>query len=164
VRTVWAEIGRGTLALIAFRQFRRAELGLDFVEQRHERYRIEIDNADNPPLEITGVEAEGPRWRVVLLDSGNRTYRVAYGSDTAETPHYDTTMVLDAIHHRGYQPVAVTLGPQTANPAYREGRTLPGFLNGAAFLTLAIIAMVLVLAWILFRAGQQLNKLPQEDV
>src|SRR6185437_13430610 len=113
VRTDWAEIGRGTLVLIAFREFRRAELSLDFPEHRHEHYRIEFDNADNPPLEITGVEAEGPRWRMVFLGSEGRIYRVAYGSDAAEPPRYDTAAVLDALH-RGYQPVTVKPGPQTA--------------------------------------------------
>src|SRR5262249_6384321 len=69
VRTNWAEVGQGTLVLIQFRAFRRAELHLDFPEQRHQHYRLVIDNADNPPLEITGVEAEGPRWRLVFLGS-----------------------------------------------------------------------------------------------
>jgi hypothetical protein len=30
-----------------------------FAERRSESYQIVIDNADNPPLEITSVQAEG---------------------------------------------------------------------------------------------------------
>ena len=84
VRTEWVEVGRGTVVNIQFRAFHRAELRVDFPEQRQEHYRLEIENADNPPLEITAVDAEGPGYRLVFLRSEGRTYRLEYGSDTAE--------------------------------------------------------------------------------
>ena len=46
---------------IQFRAFHRAELQVDFPEQRQEHYRLEIENADNPPLEITGGRRRGRR-------------------------------------------------------------------------------------------------------
>jgi hypothetical protein len=163
VRTDWVDVGRGTLVNIQFRAFRRAELKVDFAEQRQDRYQLVIENADNPPLEITGVEAEGSGYRLVFLSSEGRTYRVEYGSDTAESPRYDTAVVLAPLQ-RGFQPVTVKLGPQIANPGYRAERGLRNILNSALFLTLAIVAMVLVLAWALLRAGQRIKNLPQQEV
>jgi hypothetical protein len=163
VRTDWVDVGRGTLLNIQFRAFRRAELKVDFPEQRQERYQLVIENADNPPLEITGVEAEGAGYRLVFLSSEGRTYRVEYGSDTAESPRYDTATVLAPLQ-RGFQPVTVKLGPQIANPGYRSQRGLRDILNSALFLTLAIVAMVLVLGWALLRAGQRIKNLPQQEV
>jgi hypothetical protein len=58
----------------------------------------------------------------------------------------------------------VTLGPQIANREYRRERGLRDILGGPAFLALAIVVMVIVLAWALFRAGQRIKKLPQEDL
>jgi hypothetical protein len=64
---------------------------------------------------------------------------------------------------RGYHPVSVKLGPQVANPAYRGDRSLQAFFNSPLFLILACVAMVLVLAWALFRAGKSIKKLPQGE-
>jgi hypothetical protein len=163
VRTDWVEVGRATVSLIQFRAFRRAELRVDFSEQRQEHYQLVIENADNPPLEITGVEAEGTPYRLVFLGSQGRTYRVEYGSETAEPPQYDTAAVLASLS-RGYQPVTVKLAPQIANSGYRAERGFRDIFNSTAFLTLAIVAMVLALGWALFRAGQRIKKLPREEL
>jgi hypothetical protein len=163
VRTDWVEIGSATLSLIQFRAFRHAELRVDFPEMRQEHYQLVIENADNPPLEITGVEAEGTPYRLIFLGSRGRTYRVEYGSDKVEAPQYDTAAVLASMS-RGYQSVTVKLAPQIAIPGYRAERGFRDILSSTVFLTLAIVAMVLALGWALFRAGQRIKKLPQEDV
>ncbi len=59
-RTDWVNVGHGTAVNVQFRAFHRAELNVEFPEQRYEHYRLEIENADNPPLEITGIDAQGP--------------------------------------------------------------------------------------------------------
>jgi hypothetical protein len=163
VRTDWVEVGRGTLSLIQFRAFRRAELQVDFPQQRQERYQLVIENADNPPLEITAVAAEGAGHRLVFLGTEGRTYRVDYGSDSAEPPRYDTAAVLASLQ-KGFQPVTLKLGPQFANPGYNTVHGPRDFLNSTIFLTLAIVVMVLVLAWALFRAGRRIKNLPQEEL
>jgi hypothetical protein len=163
LQTDWTEVGHGTLVLIQFRAYRRAELGIAFPEGRHERYQLVIEDADNPPLEITGVEPDGTGYRLVFLSSEGRTYRVEYGSDTVEKARYDTAAVLASLG-KGYQPVMAKLGPEVPNARYRAGRGLGDILNSTLFLTLAVVVMVLVLAWVLFRAGQNIKKLPPEDV
>ena len=65
--------------------------------------------------------------------------------------------------NRGYQPVSVKLGPEVPNPGYRGPSGLTAFLNSPFFLDLAIVVMVLVLAWALFRAGKSIKKLPAEE-
>jgi hypothetical protein len=163
VRTDWVEVGRAKVSLIQFRAFRRAELKVDFPEQRQVHYQLVIENADNPPLEITGVEAEGTPYRLVFLGSPGRTYRVEYGSETLDPPQYDTAAVLASMN-RGYQPVNIKSGPQIANSGYRARWGFDDILNSNAFLILAIIAMVVVLAWALFRAGQRIKKMPHGDL
>ena len=163
VRADWVGVGDGTLSLIQFRAFRRAELKIAFPEQRQERYQLVIENADNPPLDIIGLVAEGTGQRLVFLGTEGRTYRVEYGSDTAEPPSYDTAAVLGSLQ-KGFQPVPLKLGPEVANPGYKTARGPGDFLNNKVFLTLAIIVMVLVLAWALFRAGQRIKDMPQQDI
>ena len=45
----------------------------------------------------------------------------------------------------------------------RAKAALLALLNSPVFLTLAIVVMVLVLAWALFRAGMRIKKLPQQE-
>ena len=161
-RTDWVEVGRGTVVNIQFRAFQRSEMRVDFPEQRQTRYRLEIENADNPPLEITAINAEGPGYRLVFVRSEGRTYQLEYGSDAAQKPSYDTAAVLGSLQ-RGYQPSSAKLGPQVANAGYRSDRSLQTFFNSPLFLTLAIVVMVAVLAWALVRAGMRIKKLPVEE-
>jgi hypothetical protein len=163
LRTDWLEIGHGTLSLIQFRGFRRAELRVDFPEQRQERYRLVIENADNPPLEITGISAEGTGRRLVFLGTEGRTYHVEYGSETAQPPSYDTAAVLGSLQ-KGFQPVTLKLGQEVANPGFKSVRGPGNLLNNRVVLALAIVVMVLVLAWALFRAGQRIKDLPQREI
>jgi hypothetical protein len=163
VRTDWVEVGVSTIVNIQFRAFHRAELQVDFPEQRQKRFRLEIENADNPPLDITGLDAAGAGYRLVFLRSVGRTYRLEYGSDSSQAPSYDTAAVLASLD-RGYEPLSVKLGPEVPITGYRGGGGLQAFLNSPGFLILAIVVMVLVLAWALFRAGKSIKKLPMEDV
>jgi hypothetical protein len=163
VRTEWVEVGSGTIHRFQFRAFRREELQLSFPERREEHYQIVIENADNPPLEITSVQAEGNRYRMVFLAAEGRRYRIKYGSGTAESPRYDTAAVLASLRP-GFQPIDARLGAQVENPLYREVHRLGDWLNNAVFLGFAIILMIVVLGWILFRAGQRIKQLPTEEV
>ena len=159
VRTDWVEIGRSTVVSIQFRAFHRAELRVDFPEQRQERYRLEIENADNPPLEINAVDVVGSGYHLVFLRSPGRTYRLEYGSQRASEPVYDTAAVLASVK-RGYHPATARVGPQTRNVGYRDGGGVLTFLNSPVFLVLAIVIMVVVLAWALFRAGMRIQAAP----
>ncbi len=163
VKTDWIEAGRGTVENIQFRSFHRAQLAVDFPEQRQARYRLEIENADNPPLEITAVQAEGSGYRLVFLKPDGRALRLDYGSQTAPAPEYDTAAVLSSLK-QGFHPASAALGPQVSNPSYRGDRDPLAFLNSPVFLVIAIAIMVLVLASALFRAGMRIKKLPQDEV
>jgi len=163
VRTDWQEAGHGTVHRFQLRGFHKEELMVRFAERRNESYQIVIENADNPPLEITSVQAEGNLYRLVFLAAPGRRYRLDYGSDTAGSPRYDTAAVLASLGP-GYQPIEVGLGNQVTNPGYRNGTGLGKLLGSSLVLFLALALMVVVLGWVLFRAGKQVKKLPDADM
>jgi hypothetical protein len=163
VVTQWRQIGQATVANLHFRDFNREQLTIDFPEQRRETYRIIIDNEDNPPLEISGVKSEGNVYRAIFLAAEAKTYRVFYGSETAESPKYEASTVLSALR-RDFQSVETKLGSQVENAAFagESGTALLKPLNNWIFLGAAIALMVAVLAYGLFRAGRRLEDLPKE--
>jgi hypothetical protein len=162
-RDQWLEVGKGTVFLIEFHDFHRESLRIGFAETRQDRYRIVIENGDNPPLDFTGVEAEGTGYRLVFVAPQGRRYRVEYGSATLLAPRYDTAAVLASLR-QGYQLVDVRLGPQVANPHVPSDRSPRDFLGSPVLLTAAIILAVVVLAWAILRAGRQLKDLPDTEI
>ncbi|MBN2216101.1 MAG: DUF3999 family protein [Pirellulales bacterium] len=163
VATDWIEIGRATISTIRFHGFQRDSLAVDFAEQRSPRYRIVIDNRDNPPLAIESVTAEGNTYQAVFFAQPDGVYRAYYGAESAAAPDYDVSP-LTATLAEGYRPLAATLGPQVANPALgtapapwlRKALASPWLLGGAIGL------MVVVLALILFRAGRRIEDLSDD--
>ena len=162
IETTWSEVGRGTIYRIQLRDFRREDLRLDFPEQREREYEIEIANEDSPPLDITGVKAEGDVYRLVFVGEPNRRYHVEYGSETADPPRYDTAAVLSYMRP-GFATAEASLGNAIANPDYRPGRSVRGWLDRPIVLIVAIALMVVVLAWALLRAGKLAAQMPEED-
>ncbi len=162
VETTWSEVGRGTIYRIQLRDFRGGDLRLDFPERREREYEIEIANEDSPPLDITGVKAEGDVYRLVFLGEPNRRYHVEYGSDTAGSPRYDTAAVLSYVRP-GLAPAEASLGAQAENPGYRPARDVRGLLGRPIVLIVALALMVVVLAWALVRAGKMVAQVPEED-
>jgi hypothetical protein len=163
VRTDWMEIGHGAVHRFGLKGFLKEGLTVGFAERRSESYQIVIESADNPPLEITSVHAEGNVYRLLFLARQGHRYRLDYGSDIARSPRYDTATVLDSLGPK-YPQIEVRLGSQVENPGYRESTGLGKLLNSSAFLFLALAVMTMALAWLLLRAGKRIKKQPDPDV
>ena len=160
-RGVESKVGGGTVYRIQFRDFRREELRLEFSEHREEQLTIEVENQDSPLLEITGVKAEGNIYRLVFLGSARHRYHIEYGSETAESPQYDTAAVLASLGP-GFKLEEVSLGGQIKNPRHIPKWSLQELLNRPIVLTTAIILMVVVLCWVLVRAGKMVKQIPED--
>jgi hypothetical protein len=50
------------------------------------------------------------------------------------------------------------------DPGYREGTGLGKLLGSSLVLFLALALMIIVLGWLLLRAGKQIKKLPDANV
>ena len=163
VTTQWQPVCAAVVSNFRFRSYHRDQLTVSFPERRQGEYRIVIHNEDNPPLDIQGITPEGTEYRVVFLAQESKTYRVYYGSEIAQMPKYEAAEVLPALR-RDFRPIEARLGPQFKNSAFggESGATVGKVLNNWIFLGAAIVLMVVVLAWGLFRAGRRLEQLPRE--
>ena len=165
VRTDWQEIGHGTVSRFQLREFRKEELAVRFGEQAERAYEIVIENADNPPLEITSVEAIGDVYRLVYLAGEGHRYQLRLRVRLRRVSVATTRPRCWPRLGPRYQPVETGLGPRIEGPRLPTDRTRwRNLLNSPAVLTLAIVLMVVVLAWVLFRAGAQIKKLPDAEL
>src|SRR5207244_6290381 len=77
-------------------------------------FRITVDNADNPPLNITGVQPLSIERRVHFDPGGRTNFKLYYGDQKLSGPVYDYTKFFKA------DPAAAeaALGPGMHNAAY----------------------------------------------
>jgi len=162
VKRTWERIGEGTLSRVDFRNLKREQLSIPFHESRHSQYRLVIDDRDSPPLEVTGIKAEGNVYEIVYLAVPDRRYKIVYGSSDAEPAAYDTAALQELLREK-FQAAQADLGAQ----APWKGRGPAEFkwtkLANNPFLLGGMIAvLVVVLGWGLYRAVHRMDKLPSE--
>ena len=164
VKKTWEKIGEGALSRVDFKNLKRETLSISFREARHLQYRIVIDDRDSPPLEVTGVKAEGSVYEVVYLSAPDAHNRLLYGSADAEPATYDTATVQELLS-QGFRPAQAELGPQMPGkgggagpPAVKWSKLLTNPLLLGGVITL----LVIVLGWALFRAVKRMDAVPHE--
>jgi hypothetical protein len=118
------------------------------VEHGSGQVKITVDNGDNPPLAIAGVQLVSVERRIYFDSQGKSLLRLYYGDDKLEPPVYDYARFFKA------DPTAAKaeLGPGSHNPAYR-GRPddRPWSERHKAVMWLAMLVAVVILAALAIR-------------
>jgi hypothetical protein len=146
---------------VDFKTLKRETLSISFPESRHSQFRIVIDDRDSPPLEVTGIKAEGNVYEVVYLAAPDVHYQLLYGSADAEPAKYDTAALQELLRER-FRPTQAELGPQTTP---QGGRVPPAFkwsklVNNPLLLGAVITLLVVLLGWALYRAVKRMDNVP----
>jgi hypothetical protein len=157
-KTAWRQIAAGNLSRYRFQSLRRESLTLNLSETRSGRYQIVIEDRDNAPLEVKGVDLTGPIYEVVLLAGPKGKVDLLYGSAQATPASYDTAAIAASLSE-GFLPLAATLGEA------REGARAPEpeawlVWNNPKLLVGVIVALTILLGWGLYRAGQRIDLTP----
>ncbi len=153
----WRVIGGASISRIAFRSLMHEERRVTFAERRSPRFRLVIDNQDNPPLNITGAEAIGPVWQALYLAAAGLQARLYYGAATPSQPARYDTAAIERVVNSGFDPVPFSLGEPVDNPDHRQpGRSLTGLIGSRAFFLSAVVVMVAVMAAALIKATRRL--------
>jgi hypothetical protein len=108
---------------------------------------INVDNGDNPALNITEVQAMALARRVYFEPQGRSSIRLYYGDEKLEPPVYDYARFFHA------DPLAAEaqLGPGAHNPQYAaRPDERPWSERHPALLWSAMLVVVLALAWLAF--------------
>lgn len=151
----WRTVQRTTISRIKIGAYQHEQMKIEFPEQRGEKYRLVIGNHDNPPIDITGVCASGNVYRVQFLPEKGKQYTLYYGADNMVAPHYDLAALMAGLS-TGVRPTAWTLGPHTRLTPVPTSTGL-AWLNSRITLTVAIVAMVILLAWGIWHTSKKIG-------
>jgi hypothetical protein len=124
------------------------ELAVNIVEKPEDRFKVTVQNADNPPLNITSVQPLSIERRVYFDPAARTAVKLYYGDSKLAAPVYDYTKFFQA------DPAAAQteLGPGMHNAAY-TGRPddRPWSERHKALLWIAMVLAVVVLAVLALR-------------
>lgn len=162
-KTNWTEIASGKLSHFSIADYQEQRLKIDFVEQRHETYRVVIENGDSAPIKIDSIIGRGRAYEVVWLATEPHVNWLAYGSDAAKAPNYDTAALKVAIQ-RDAAVSQATIGPQEVlNPETTKPVDVKSVLNNPLVIGAIVCVLVVFLGLSLFRAGKQISAMPDND-
>jgi hypothetical protein len=124
------------------------ELDVPIVRDRSGQLKITVDNGDNPPLAISGVQLLSVERRVYFDPQGKSLFRLYYGDSKLDSPVYDYARFFKA----DQAAAKAELEPGSHNPAY-SGRPddRPWSERHKAVMWLAMILAVTVLAGLAVR-------------
>ncbi len=148
-------LASAALESVKFRDFQREQNRIQFPMQRQTHYRLVIANQDNPPLQISDLTGSGPGYQVLFLPQPGSQYELRYGDESQQFPRYDTAPLQELQRH-GYAYVLAQLAAETPPARYENNMDWRVLLNSRLFLTGAILVMVLVLGWSLYRVINRL--------
>lgn len=120
---------------------------------RNKRYRITISNQDSPPLDISGIEAEGEICEAVFFPEQSVVLRTMYGAKSVDIPSYDIAQVLAKVESADADVCSVTM--QKTNPAYVQ--IARRYIEGRKLLLVAVLLVVVGLVWVIARASRSVD-------
>jgi hypothetical protein len=137
----WTLLGDGVI----FRYPGDASLSIPVSGNASRYLRVDIDNGNDPPLQVTSMTATRGIRTLMYRAVPGMSYRLYLGNPKAAPPSYDLANYVDALRRQGT--VAATLGPIAANPLAASSRpAAPSALERTRLLVwLAIIAVAAVL-------------------
>ncbi|MDP9263674.1 MAG: DUF3999 family protein [Acidobacteriota bacterium] len=111
-------VGRGEIHRIRMKRDGREvdseDLALSLGGIHSPRYKLTIENGDDPPLHVLGVQVFSIERRVYFDPRGNSTLRLYYGDDRLTAPTYDYAKLFQEPEGAP----RAELGPGTHNSAY----------------------------------------------
>lgn len=138
------------------------QLTLRCPENRHIRYRLIIDNGDNPPLEDLKLTAKGSVEQLIFIATPGRKYRLSYGVADRVTPSYDTLAIQTALTAK-IQPLTGSLGKvESFTPKAKEVPPTPWYEN-IWLATGVITSLIVVLLITILNASKRLEGMPKPE-
>jgi len=153
----WSPLGHGTVHRIHVGSVREEQLWIPFErETRAQHIRILIENADNPPLNITGMVGRASVYTLAFFPETGGGYKLFYGAERLAPPTYDVARVLKADPWHVGTPWE--LGAEAVNPGYQTDRFRFG--DGKTLLKAVLLLMAALLLVIVARMVRKLRLMP----
>ena len=155
----WTEAARGTLSSL---QTASADDGCQTLRLpgpvTSRRWRLVIEDLDNPPLPVTGLALESPARHLIFLADAGHQYRLLFGAPGVDAPpQYDLAAGLARLRQSPEFSLRIAdAESRQPNPDFGQNRAVtapPSTFNRKLALTAGVALALLILSWGLFKAA-----------
>lgn len=150
----WRLLSSGTLSRIRIGGIRQEQLSLPLPASRHTNYRIQIQDMDNPPLDITAVRIRYQEMVGLFFPKTREPHRLCYGGADIHAPVYDVASVLARVVPDTVQ--IWTADNARPNPEYASKCSFR-LCSGKTGMTLALLLMAGILLAVIARLARKVN-------
>lgn len=158
----WHQRSNGFLHSYSIGSLQDDGLEISFLETRSEKWRLVIEQGDNPPVEVESITGLGEPYRLLTL-GGEESLTLYFGADptTVSKPNYDTA-ALELARKKNLPVQVATAGPPTENEAFAAVET-PGeaWYQSKTVLWAAIALVVLAMLWVLLGASKKIGAMEE---
>jgi hypothetical protein len=124
---------------------------------REKEFYVLIENDDNRPLELKGIEAwQLTRYLKTYLEKGHQ-YRLVYGDSAASAPVYDLNYFIDSIP-KVLPTLSVRESKGLEAPAVQAVEESVNWYEEKLFVWLAIIALIALLSFMSWKMLGEMKK------
>lgn len=156
----WSSLANGRISRIDIGNYQKSELKIEIPENRSRYLKIEIENGDAPPIQVTEVNCSGAVYLAeFLLPESSEGIKFYYGGKLPE-PQYDIEEVLSKLINPKY--TDLKLGIEMGNPSYSDKQEEVSFLESRVLMYIIISVMVLVLGIALFTGMKKIEDVDKD--
>ncbi|HOE00436.1 MAG TPA: DUF3999 family protein [Kiritimatiellia bacterium] len=142
-KPTWRTVGDGILSSTLLPDYATNQLTVTFPEQRSPQMRLVVQNANSAPLNIAGVRAYGPTYRLFWISTARSNYTLAYHNDQVAAPAFDDSAIRAAL--AAGEPADLWHLHPAALPEYKAPRPiLPLLQRPSTFIVLAGIVLLVL--------------------
>ena len=150
----WRELAVGQIFSVGSGAQKQQVLAVNFPECTPKKIRVTVENGALAPIQFTNVQPRGTAYEVQFIPSKPGSLTMYYGG--GQTTPSNNLLPIERLYSEGVVPTEVELAPAQANTQHRAADGWLAMLSHPAVFGSAVILVIVVLAWALFRAAKQL--------
>jgi len=153
VEEPWTGIAGGTIYRYSSGGSADELLALNLQGARYRYLLVQIENRDDPPLHLDGVQATRLAYYLAFPPKGPGGYSLYFGNPRASRPSYDIEHYADRVRKQGV--LLLNLGKVIPNPAYTQAeKVVPWSEQHKAIIWIALLAGAAVLLLLVYRMAK----------
>jgi hypothetical protein len=148
----WTDVGGGSVYRYSSGGSVDESLALGLSGARYRYLRVQIENADDPPLQFRSAQVKRLVYYVAFQAKG-KACSLFFGNPRAQRPSYDIVNYSERLRKEGC--VAISLGKVVPNPAYAQAeKVIPWSERHKSIIWVALLGVAVVLLLLVYRMAK----------
>ncbi|MAS95741.1 MAG: hypothetical protein CMO55_21270 [Verrucomicrobiales bacterium] len=161
----WRQVTEGSIHSYSIESIEDQNLEINFGERSASRWRLTIEQGDNPAISVESVRGLGEHYRLLTLASDEEKQALYFGADSeaVSAPDYDTAAI-ELAREKEIPVHIANVGKPIENTAFSPPvPKVDPWYETKTILWIAIALVVLVMTWVILKTTKQIESVTESD-